>query len=63
MSIYCENEEKLEKFYHLLEEWTSKNYKENGFGLNWLGNIVGNSGIGTIDAGKESDLRCRGRLT
>ena len=57
------DEEKLEKFAELLEEWTSKDYMDNGFGLTWLGNIVGNSGIGTVDTGLPSDYRCRGSIT
>jgi hypothetical protein len=35
---------------------------DNGFGLNWLGNIVGNSGIGTVDENPETDLKCRGNI-
>lgn len=60
--INCEDKEKLRDFYCKIEDWTSKNYKENGFGLDWLGNIVGNSGIGTIDENKDTDLFCRGWL-
>ncbi len=35
----------LEGFFEKIEEWTSKDYVKNDFGHNWLGNIVGNSGI------------------
>lgn len=56
------NDNKIENLYNLIKEWTSNNYEENDFGLQWLGNIVGNSGIGTIDEGKETDLMCRGSL-
>lgn len=54
---------RLKSFENKLTEWTSKNYKENGFGLNWLGNVVGNSQIGTVDENKDTDLRCRGSIT
>lgn len=63
ITINCEDNDKLAEFYNKIEEWTSRDYKENGFGHNWLGNIVGNSGIGTIDENKITDLRCRGLLT
>lgn len=62
MIIKCKNEEKLERFRENLEKWLSVDYKENSFGA-WLGNIVGNSGIGTIDTGKDTDLRCRGEVS
>lgn len=60
--IYCDNNEEIENLYNKIKEWTSKDYEPNGFGLNWLGNIVGNSEIGTIDTGTETDLSCRGYL-
>ena len=62
ITINYEDNEKLKAFHNLIEEWTSHDYKENGFGHDWLGNIVGNSGIGTINEGKDTDLRCRGVL-
>ena len=62
ITINHEDESKLKELERLINEWTSKNYKENGFGLNWLGNIVGNSSIGTVDENPETDLRCRGSL-
>ena len=61
--IRVEDEKKnLENFKSLVEKWTSHNFGKNDFGLNWLGNIVGNSKIGTIDTEDESFLACRGRL-
>jgi len=63
ITINHEDANKLEQLYNLIEEWTSKNYKENGFGLNWLGNVVGNSGIDTSDENKDFSVRCRGSIT
>ena len=63
ITINHDDGNKLKEFEKLINEWTSKNYMENGFGLQWLGNIVGNSGIGTIDKNLETDLRCRGSIT
>lgn len=62
--IYIEHQDstKLNELYNFLREWTSKNYMENGFGTNWLGNIVLGSGIGTVDTDKATDLSCRGTL-
>lgn len=62
ITINHDDELRLKELENLIEKWTSHNYKENGFGLNWLGNIVGNSGIGTVDKNPETDLRCRGSL-
>ena len=62
ITINNENKEELKHFENLLNDWTSHNYMENGFGLNWLGNIVGNSGIGTVSESKDTDISCRGSL-
>lgn len=66
--ITIQNEDigELEKFNLLLEEWTSKNYIENGFGKNWLGNIIGNFGLDEWDENNrefKSNIPCRGRIT
>lgn len=53
---------KLIELNKLIDEWTSSNAMENGFGHKWLGNIVLNSKIGTVDTDKSTDLRCRGSL-
>ena len=49
--------------YPLIKMWTSKNYVENGFGTNWLGNIVGNSGIDTCTADTNFTVSCRGFIS
>lgn len=54
---------KLQQLYDLIEEWTNEDYKPNGFGHYWLGNIVLGSGVGTVDTGKDTDLNCRGDIT
>ena len=63
ITINHENEIKLKKFEETLNSLMSENYKQNGFGNAWLGNLVGNSGIGTIDEKKVTDLKCRGWVT
>lgn len=63
ITINHESETELEKLDKLLDEWTSKDYMDNGFGHKWLGNIVLGSGVGTVDTNKETDLRCRGWIT
>lgn len=46
-----------------LKEWTSKNGMDNGFGLDWLGNIVINSGLANAeDIDNATHPACRGRL-
>ena len=57
------NENDLKVFNKLLDQWTSRDYMKNGFGHNWLGNIVLGSGIGTVDINPETDIRCRGVIT
>ena len=56
------DESKLKVFDKLLDQWTSRNYRGNGFGRNWLGNIVLGSGIGTVDTNPKTDFRCRGTM-
>ena len=63
ITINHENEQKLKEFEEKLNSLMSKDYIENSFGKTWLGNLVGNSGIGTIDENKVSDLKCRGEIT
>lgn len=63
ITINHEDERKLKELENKIDEFTSHDYMENGFGLKWLGNIVGNSGIGTVDENPETDLRCRGSIT
>ena len=62
ITINHDNELKLKELKKLINKWTENNYKENDFGLCWLGNIVGNSGIGTVDENPKTDLKCRGML-
>lgn len=63
ITINHEDKNKLKELESKIDEFTSHNYIENDFGLNWLGNIVGNSGIGTVDENPETDLSCRGSIT
>lgn len=63
ITIHHDDVNKLKLLDALIDDWTSKNYKANGFGLTWLGNIVGNSGVATIDEDYKTDVRCRGSMT
>lgn len=61
--ISSENRQGLKRLYEDICRWTapgSRFIPDQGFGKNWLGNIVGFSGIGVPDSGKGP--RCRGRL-
>lgn len=60
ITINCQNEQKLKRFEEKLNEWMKGT--ENGFGDAWLGNIVINSKIGTVNENSETDLRCRGSV-
>lgn len=63
ITITHEDENKVVDLYNKIEQWCKTDYKKNGFGNYWLGNIVGNSGIGTVDENPNTDLRCRGMIT
>lgn len=63
--IRHDDKNKLNNLYNLINEWKSKTAMANGFDTkyeSWLGNIVLNSGVGTVDTGKETDLCCRGAI-
>lgn len=61
--IDYDDEEKLKEFDDLLDKWTDFDFIPNGFGLQWLGNIVGNSKIGEVEDNKSPNyLKCRGTL-
>ena len=71
MPYWCFNREyirgpkkEIQDLTQKLENWTRKNYEENGFGTGWLGNIVGFAGLKRIDEipEKEGGLHCRGNL-
>lgn len=71
MPYWCFNREyiwgpkkEIQDLTQKLENWTRKNYEENGFGTGWLGNIVGFAELKRIDEipEKEGGLRCRGNL-
>ena len=67
ISIYHNDEEKLKALYENIQKWSKKEFKPNGFdtyGMSWLGNIAGNSGIAKWNKEKDcfEGLRTRGSL-
>lgn len=69
MPNWCSNEERIigpkneiVPLFQNIRKWTSKNYRENGFGNLWLGNIVLGAGF-EVDGNSENCLRCRGALS
>ena len=56
MTIEGQKEE-IQSIHRKIKEWTSKNYVENDFGENWLGNIVEGAGF------SYKLLACRGLIT
>lgn len=62
IKIIHNDESKLKSLEELISKCLSANYQETDFGLAWLGNIVGNAKIGTVDENKPTDLRCRGSV-
>lgn len=62
IKIKSDDAEGLQALYDVIAESIKSNYMKNDFGLNWLGNVVGNTNIGTIDTGKDTDIACRGWL-
>lgn len=60
ITINHSNEKALKKFYSKLETWLATDAMQSSWPGNWLGNLVLNSGIGTVDTGANTDFRCRG---
>jgi hypothetical protein len=60
IKIVCKDEQEARKLESLIKEWTSTNVADNNFGNNWLGNIVANSGVGSIDDNDTNYFYCRG---
>lgn len=68
MSNKCANfisiegkENELRKFNQLIDDWTSKDFENNGWGTNWLGNILGFSGVAPKKE-QFDNIFCRGYL-
>lgn len=61
--IFHGEKEELNDLHSKIEEWTSKNYDENGFGVNWLGNVLHGAGLGHRIDSDTNHLRCRGDIT
>lgn len=63
ITISHKEESKLKELKDKIEYWLNQNnYMEHTFRGDWLGNIVLGAEIGTVDAGKDTDLRCRGTV-
>ena len=62
ITINHNSHEKLVELEALIDSFTQKNYTKNDFGLNWLGNIVGNAGLDDMSTG-DFKIACRGELT
>lgn len=61
--IFHGHKNELQDLRSHIEKWTSENLELNGFGTNWLGNIVYGAGLGDrIDNGQNNRIRCRGSL-
>ncbi len=61
ITINHENENKLEELENKINEWMNPK-DTSDFGNSWLGNIVINSGVGTVDENANTDCRCRGSV-
>ena len=55
-------ETEINTLYGKIKEFTKHNAKDNDFGLNWLGNIVLNSGFQTTDEDNENGFECKGSI-
>ena len=61
IQIRHEDPQKTRELYESIKKWMTYDYHKNGFGLTWLGNIVGNSGVDRIrEKGDFEKVRCRG---
>ena len=69
MPNWCSSEERIfgprkeiVPLFQNIRKWTSKKYRENGFGNLWLGSIVLGAGF-EVDGDGENHLRCRAALS
>lgn len=62
IKIYHKDKEKLDDLLKKIYKWEITPALPNVNWDHWLGNIVLNAEIGTVDEGKPTDLRCRGSL-
>ena len=60
--VFHGNDKEITDFRYKLEEYTSKNYMENGFGPTWLGNVLCGAGLGDHIDSKVDCIRCRGAV-
>lgn len=60
--IFHGEKEEVNDFHNKIKEWTSKNYQDNGFGVNWLGNVLHGAGLGHRISSDTDHLRCRGDI-
>ena len=60
--VFHGNKKEIEELHAKIEEWTSKSLKPNGFGNNWLGNIIIGAGLGEHIDSETDRIRCRGEL-
>ena len=58
----CGDKKETQTLIKKIQEYTSHNAKENDFGLQWLGNIVLNSGFKTTDEDSVNGFECRGSI-
>lgn len=56
------NKTEIEDFHEKIDKWTSEEFAENGFGPNWLGNILHRVGLSDRIDSEENRLRCRGSV-
>ena len=62
VKIYDNKEENIKNLFNLIKEWTKENAEPNGFGTQWLGNIVIHSGIGSANDKKQNYISCKGSI-
>lgn len=66
INIHGTNKDEIKKLYCNLKNWVDEVCIENGFGTNYLGNIVQQSGIATYNIEQKCfnpEFECRGELT
>ena len=64
ITINYQDDSKLKELERIIEDSISKEKNnENDFGPNWLGNVVINLNLGTVNQNLETDLKCRGVIT
>ena len=60
--IFHGDKKEITDFHDKIDKWSTEAFHPNGFGPNWLGNILYRVGLGDRVDARENGIRCRGSI-